>query len=290
MSTTGSLHATSRSSDIFVRVRRPGLSWEPMPLNTTARSLHIGVLQTDRVREEFVERHGDYPDMFRQLLLDAARAAGMPTPVFRDFDVQHGQYPADPAECDGYVITGSRDSVYDDLPWIAELSDFVLALHQRRHKLIGICFGHQLIAQALGGETRAADVGWAVGVHASRVIAAPGWLRPHSEQFALLSSHKDQVTRLPQGAALLAENDFCPNAAFTIGDHFLAIQGHPEFAKPYSADLMAFRRELLGETVYQRGVESLQVPIQPELVGQWMLAFLSWQGAAPVAGQRREGA
>ncbi|MCC5888585.1 MAG: GMP synthase [Gammaproteobacteria bacterium] len=256
-----------------------------MALESSTRSLRIGILKTDRVREEFIDRHGDYPDMFHQLLRDAARAAGMPEPVFHDYDVQHGHYPAEVGECDGYVITGSRDSVYDDHPWIAELSDFVLKLHQRRHKLIGICFGHQLIAQALGGETRAAAGGWAVGVHASRVTAAPAWMCPQQEQFALLSSHQDQVMRLPEGAALLAENDFCPNAAFTIGDHILAIQGHPEFAKPYSADLMAFRRELLGEAVYQRGVASLEMPIQRELVGQWMLAFLSWQEAAREAAE-----
>jgi len=249
-----------------------------MPLESSSRSLRIGILKTDRVREEFVDRHGDYPDMFHQLLRDAARAVGAPAPEFVDFDVQHGHYPADLADCGGYVITGSRDSVYDDRPWIRELEAFVLVLHERRHKLIGICFGHQLIAQVLGGETRAADVGWAVGVHASRVTAAPAWMQPYSEQFALLSSHRDQVTRLPEGAVLLAENDFCPNAAFTIGDHILAIQGHPEFAKAYSADLMALRRDLLGEMVYQRGMDSLQLPIARELVGQWMLAFLGWQG------------
>lgn len=259
-----------------------------MPLESSSRSLRIGILKTDRVREEFVGRHGDYPDMFHHLLLDAATAAALPAPVFVDFDVQHGHYPADLSDCDGYVITGSRDSVYDDRPWIRELESFVLTLHRKRHKLIGICFGHQLIAQVLGGETRAAEVGWAVGVHASRVLGAPAWMQPPSEQFALLSSHKDQVMRLPDGAVLLAENDFCPNAAFTIGDHILAIQGHPEFAKAYSADLMAMRRELLGEAVYQRGMDSLDRPISRELVGQWMLAFLSWRDTALDA-LKREG-
>lgn len=248
-------------------------------MNACSRRLRIGILKTDRVRDEFVERHGDYPDMFRGLLLDAAAAAAVPAPDFIDFDVQHGQYPAAVADCDGYVITGSRDSVYDDHPWIRELGNFVLTLHQRRHKLIGICFGHQLIAAVLGGETRAADVGWAVGVHSSRVTAAPAWMQPHSEHFALLSSHKDQVTRLPEGAVLLAENDFCPRAAFTVGDHILAMQGHPEFAKAYAADLMNFRRDLLGEAVYQRGVDSLAAPVARELVGRWMLAFLNWPAA-----------
>lgn len=252
---------------------------EGRPLESSSRPLRIGILKTDRVREEFIDRHGDYPDMFHELLLDAAVAAGVPAPDFVDFDIQYGHYPAAAADCDGYVITGSRDSVYDDQPWIRDLGDFVLTLHQRRHKLIGICFGHQLIAEVLGGETRPAEVGWAVGVHSSRVIATPAWMQPHSEQFALLSSHKDQVTRLPDGAMLLAENDFCPNAAFTMGDHILAIQGHPEFAKTYSADLMAVRRDLLGEAVYQRGMDSLTAPLARELVGQWMLAFLSSQPA-----------
>lgn len=276
MSTTGSSRAISRSSDI-VYPSPLSPSSEIMFLESNPRPLRIGILQTDHVREAFVDRHGDYPDMFHQLLHAAALEAGIPVPAFLDFDVQHGHYPACVSDCDGYVITGSRDSVYDDRPWIRELESFVLTLHQQRQKLIGICFGHQLIAQALGGETRPAAVGWAVGVHSSRVLAAPAWMQPHSKEYALLSSHKDQVTRLPDGAVRLAENDFCPNAAFTIGDHILAIQGHPEFAKAYSADLMAFRRDLLGETVYQRGLASLEAPIARERVGQWMLSFLCWQ-------------
>jgi GMP synthase-like glutamine amidotransferase len=116
-----------------------------MPLEFCPRPLRIGILKTDRVRDDFVASHGDYPDMFHRLLLDAASALGMPAPEFVDFDVQNGHYPADLADCDGYVITGSRDSVYDDLPWIRQLEDFVLALHHERRKLIGICFGHQLI-------------------------------------------------------------------------------------------------------------------------------------------------
>ena len=241
--------------------------------------LQIGILKTDTVRDEFRDRHGDYPAMFRALLLGARglEVGGRPL-QFRDYDVQRGEYPDAAGDCDGYVITGSRDSVYDDVPWIHALEDYVRVLHAGRHKLVGICFGHQLVAQALEGETRAAAGGWAVGVHRSRLLRETPWMcgDPGDGEFALLSSHKDQVTRLPDGAELLATNDFCPYAAYTIGDHILCIQGHPEFVPDYSRALMDFRRELLGEVTWERGVRSLQEPIHAGLVGRWMLSFLEW--------------
>lgn len=257
-------------------------------MNESNTPLLIGILQTDSVRPEFRDRHGDYPDMFRALLSRAAREAAAGPVAFEEYDVQHGEYPSDPGECDGYVITGSRDSVYDDLPWIARLSDYVRLLHQRRHKLIGVCFGHQLVAQALGGETLAAAGGWAVGVHDSEVMVARPWMQPSSGRFALLSSHQDQVTKLPQEADLLARNSFCPVAAFGIGDHILAIQGHPEFEKPYAEALLRFRRERLGEAVFEAGLASLERPTQQSLIGQWMLAFLRF-GAAPLPDSGDEG-
>lgn len=243
--------------------------------------MRIGILQTDSVREEFRDAHGDYPGMFRELLLAANLDAGERPIEFRDYDVQSGELPADPTECDAYVITGSRDSVYDDKPWIRALEDFVRELHVRRHKLVGICFGHQLVAQALDGATSPAEAGWAVGVHGSRLVRGAPWMdEPESaleEPFALISSHKDQVTQLPTEAELLATNDFCPNAAFTVGDHILCIQGHPEFRKAYSRTLMDFRREILGEDTYVPGVASLEQPIHPDRVGRWMLSFMQWR-------------
>ena len=234
------------------------------------QALRIGILQVDSVRPEFKNGHGDYPDMFRALLMAAAPGAL----VFRDYDVCAGELPQRVDEMDAWLITGSRDSVYDPLPWIPALADFVRSAHAARWPLIGICFGHQLVARALGGETAAADVGWAVGVHQSRLLRRPAWITGVAEGFALLSSHKDLVCALPAGAELLATNAVCPNAAFTIGDHTLCLQGHPEFSKPYARALMDFRRELLGEAVYQQGIASLEGPLDATRVGQWMLAFM----------------
>ena len=107
--------------------------------------MKLGILKTDAVRPEWVPEFGEYPDMFIGLL----RLAD-PALEFRVYDVEEGVYPEDIDEVDAYLITGSKSSVYDDQPWIATLMEFVRELDRRRKKLVGICFGHQLVAQALG--------------------------------------------------------------------------------------------------------------------------------------------
>lgn len=233
--------------------------------------MRIGILKTDSVRPEFQGEFGDYPDMFRRAL-----AAASDEPVeFRTYDVQHGEYPEDVGECDAYLITGSRESVYDELPWLERLKEFVRTLDAARHPLVGICFGHQLIAQELGGETRAAGAGWAVGVHESQVVEPEPWMQPFQPSFRLLSSHKDQVVRLPSRAKLFAANAFCPHSGFTVDRHIVTFQGHPEFVKGYSKALLDARRRVLGDEVYDRGVASLDESVDAGLVARWILAFVA---------------
>lgn len=238
--------------------------------------MRIGILKTDSVREEFQHEFGDYPAMFRAVLM--ASADDVPI-EFRDYDVQRGEYPASIDECDAYLITGSRESVYDDQPWIHRLAQFVQELDAARHTLVGICFGHQLIAHVLGGETRAAETGWAVGVQDTQVLSPAEWMLPYRERFGLLSSHKDQVVRLPERAEVFASTPFCPNSGFTIGDHILTFQGHPEFSKGYSRALIELRRELLGEPGYSSGVESLGRPVHQSMVGRWIINFIASNAA-----------
>ena len=230
--------------------------------------MRIGILQTDRVMDRFRARHGDYPRMFEDMLTEAGDGESL---EFEAIDSMASAYP-EPGSCDAYVITGSRLSVYDDYPWIAGLARFVGEALEAGSKVVGICFGHQLIAHFFGGETKPAP-GWAVGVHETRVVSEAPWLDPKLDRFGLLSSHKDQVTRMPGSAELFATNEFCPIAGFTWGESVMTLQGHPEFRKPYSMDLMNMRRELLGEDTYQAGVASLHEDIHPLAVGRWMLNF-----------------
>ena len=231
--------------------------------------MRIGILKADSVRDEFQSQFGDYQGMF-QRVLDSAASGVL---EYRTYDVLAGGYPASIDECDGYVITGSRESVYDDQEWIRRLGSFVVALHEQQKKTVGICFGHQLIAHVLGGETTPADGGWGVGVHEFQVEGEPSWMSAKTGSFRLLCSHRDQVARLPEDARVFAKSDFCPVAGFTLGDHFVTFQGHPEFVKPYAEILMQSRKELL-ESAYDKGMASLDKTTDEGLVATWMLEFL----------------
>ncbi|WOJ97348.1 GMP synthase [Congregibacter brevis] len=231
--------------------------------------MKIGILKTDAVREEWVDDFGEYPDMFAALL--GSRDSDL---EFVTFDVRLGEYPEDIDDCDAYLMTGSRHSVYDDLPWIAPLKSFVRDLNDRRKKLVGICFGHQLIAQALGGRTEKAAAGWGVGMHHHRFSRRPSWFDEGDLEFPILVTHQDQVTENAEGAEVLASSDFCPNAVCQIGDHILTMQGHPEFVNDYSRAIMEFRRQIISEPVYQSGVASLSEQPATDRMAHWILRFL----------------
>ncbi len=230
-------------------------------------ALRIGILQTDSVRPQFQDEHGDYPAMFRRLLLDAATE-----PLeFSVHDVR-ASVPAEVA-CDAYVITGSKHSVYEDLPWISALADFVREALAADANVIGICFGHQLIAHFFGGEVRKADVGWGVGVHEAEVVRQAPWMgAAPAQRLRLLCSHQDQVMRAPREAALYAKSAFCPISGFTMPG-VMTIQGHPEFTRSYSRDLMNFRAPMLGSDTHAAGLASLAQETDEREFARWMLAF-----------------
>ncbi len=237
--------------------------------------MKLGILKTDAVRPEWVPEFGEYPDMFIQLLGEVD-----PELEFRVYDVEQGEYPTDIDEVDAYLITGSKSSVYDDKPWIAVLMDFVRELDRRRKKLVGICFGHQLVAQALGGKTEKSPKGWGVGLHSHRFNVAPRWHDGEALDFDILVSHQDQVVSNATGARVLAGSEFCENAVCQIGNHILTFQGHPEFVPEYSREIMEFRRGMIGEQTYIDGVASLAAGPQRERVARWILNFLREPAAA----------
>ena len=239
--------------------------------------MKIGILQADSVRPEFRDEFGNYPGMI-QLLLEASHDCGDGDEgdlEFTTYNVVEGDYPDALPACDGYVITGSAASVYDDEPWIHELRRFVIRLHETQTKTVGICFGHQMIALALNGVAGSAEQGWGIGIHESSIVSAKPFMTPPLEKVSLLYSHRDQVSELPPGAELLASHDFCPMSMFVVGSHMFAFQGHPEFIKGYSEALMNFRRQMVGEQTYVEGIASLKRDLDSQTIGRWMLNFLA---------------
>lgn len=231
--------------------------------------MKIGILKTDAVRPEWVPEFGEYPDMFIRLLGERE-----PALEFVVYDVMLEEYPDAIDDVDAYLITGSKFSVYEDLPWIHRLLDFIRELHAQQKKTVGICFGHQAIAHALGGVTAKADVGWGVGLHRHRFTEPPAWFDDGDLEFPVLVSHQDQVMENAEGAVTLAGSDFCPNAVCQIGDHALTFQGHPEFVNDYSREIINFRWDMIGEETAKTGLDSLaELPETGRMAG-WILSFL----------------
>jgi GMP synthase-like glutamine amidotransferase len=176
---------------------------------------------------------------------------------------------------DAFLITGSKSSVYDDKAWIRSLEDFVRTLHATRSKLIGICFGHQLIAQALGGTVAKSKKGWGVGVNAYAVDDTL-FKQADGKDLCLLASHQDQVMQMPPGAKKIATNAHCEVAGMVLGEHILTFQGHPEFTPDYARELLSFRRDMIGEERADEGLNSLVVrEHEGARAARWILDFLS---------------
>ncbi|MDG1474516.1 MAG: GMP synthase, partial [Porticoccaceae bacterium] len=209
--------------------------------------LRIGILRTDDVRPELAEEFGEYPEMFESLFLSANQTRPVNKKlemVFTTYLSNQGELPKDIDEQDAYLITGSKTGVYDEVPWIQPLSQFVQRCHQNEKKLIGICFGHQLVAHALGGLAAKADQGWKIGV-------IEAFFNPNSHakfssegSFQLLYSHQDQVIEPATGSLVVASTPECPVAMTTLGNHILTFQGHPEFSHEYASSLFQLRQEV----------------------------------------------
>jgi GMP synthase-like glutamine amidotransferase len=231
--------------------------------------LKIGILEADQLSEKLRQQYGSYGDMTQNLLHSVDKRLAFPR-----YQVTESGYPENIDDCDAYLITGSKSSIYDDKPWIKHLQDYVVTLAERQKKLIGICFGHQLIAQALGGQAQKSDKGWGVGLATSTVYVSKPWMDPAKETFALISSHQDQVTALPPHAELIAGDDFCANASYQIGEHILTFQGHPEFTQEYARQRLHDRREIIGEQRYQQGMASLNRDADHPLIAKWIINFV----------------
>ncbi len=229
--------------------------------------MKLGVIQAGRPPAPLEPVFGSYPDMFRSLLGDAYD--------WRTYDVQEGQWPAAPESHDAYIVTGSSAGVYDGDPWIDQLLEFLRAARGRA-RLVGVCFGHQAMAQAFGGQVIKSPKGWGVGLHQYQVAAAEPWMDP-VDRFALAASHQDQVVELPPGARVLAGSPFTPLGMLGYpGDGAISVQLHPEFSPDYDIALIESRRGTrFADHVADAAVRSLHAPNDRARVGDWIRRFLA---------------
>lgn len=196
--------------------------------------MKIGILQAGRSPDETKEKHGDYDQFFVNYL--AGRGF-----EFENYPVLDGVFPNGPEDADGWLITGSRFGVYEGHDWIAPLEAFLRETYAVGVPIVGICFGHQILAQALGGKVEKFDGGWSVGPQ-----------KYASEAFGeqnIIAWHQDQIVELPADATVVGSSDFCENAILVYGDKALTIQSHPEFSGDFLVDLLATRGKNLPDEI-----------------------------------------
>ncbi len=232
--------------------------------------MKIGILQCDDVQEQLQPAFGNYPQMFCELMLQID-----PQLEFAIYDVRLGELPADIDDCDAYITSGSRHGVLDGLAWVAELEDFIRRLDAGRKKFAGICFGHQLLARALGGEVEQSARGWGVGVSFNQIDSRKAWMEPYKPGIDLVVSHQDQVSRLPEGVEVLASSAFCPFYMLQYQEHMLSVQGHPEFSREYSRELTLSRQSRIPPNRVREALHSLSAEVDDLLVMRWIINFFN---------------
>lgn len=234
--------------------------------------MNAAILQCDNVLPKFQARFGDYPEMIEQML----HKVDLPL-SFDTYNCKQGEFPADIHKYDFYLTTGSKASVYDDKQWIQRLIQFIKKLDKHEKKLIGICFGHQLIAVARGGKVERSDKGWGIGISTNLISAHPDWLPAKADKINILVSHQDRITDLPDDALVIAKSDFCPFFIVQWGKHFLSIQGHPEWEPEYSRALINERRAIIPGERIKTGLDSLQKEPDNLLFTRWIMEFIRYR-------------
>ena len=224
----------------------------------------LAILETGTPPGPLVGRFGRYPEMFARLLGDSV--------PLDSYDVTAGHLPADAGEHEAYLITGSPAGVYDPLPWIEPLKLFLRAARGRA-KLVGICFGHQIMAEAFGGHVEKVDRGWGVGLHTYPIVRREPWM-DGAPAVSIPASHQDQVVLQPPKTEVLASSLFTPYAALAWTDQpAVSFQFHPEFSPDYAKALIEVRRDRLADP--DAAIASLDRPNDNARLGGWIRNFLS---------------
>jgi len=234
--------------------------------------MKIGILETGLLNEAFVDQFDPYPVMFASLIDRAKQDI-----EYRTYSVVRGEMPESIDDCDGWLITGSRFGAYEKLDWMVALEAFIRELHRGAMPLVGICFGHQIIAQALGGEVVKSNRGWGIGLHYYRIDEARDWMGEVPDQVGIYAFHQDQVVKLPPQASVFSSSDFCPYAGLSYGDSIISIQAHPEFEEAYELALIdTFGGNKVPQADANKALEIMQGNSQKadtQMLADWLAAF-----------------
>lgn len=234
--------------------------------------MQIGILETGRPSAALEAEHGNYPEMVATLL-----ASGDGALRFKTYGVIDDQFPDSVDECDGYVVTGSRFSVLDETPWMLRLEAFLREAMAADRPVFGICFGHQILAKALGGTVKKADQGWQLGLKNYQLVKRPEWMEDGPDSIRINAIHQDQVVVAPEGAELIATSPECPLAGLVYGDKAVTLQAHPEFTLDFEQALLeTYGGVTLPEDVSKtalHGLDAADAETDSSQIARWVRRF-----------------
>lgn len=241
--------------------------------------MKIGILATGITPDELLNEYGSYADMFVQLFQQSGHNF-----EYQVFDVRDGHFPGGATECDGWIITGSKFNVYQNLPWMQQLKELVLEIHRAERPLVGICFGHQIVADAFGGRVDKYPGGWGVGLHSYEVKPAFSFLKGAPSSFCISAMHQDQVLTKPDNAEVFASSEFCSYAGLVYDDRIMTFQAHPEFNVSYENKLISLRKgDVIPDETAEMGLATVNekdAETDSVMVAHWMADFLTQRAPA----------
>lgn len=214
--------------------------------------MRLTIVQTGDVPAPLRETFGPYPAMFERMFNSTGGNFS-----YEVVTVEGNSLLPDPSRLEGIVITGSPAGVYEDHAWLPPLRAFIRSAYAAKTPMLGICFGHQIMADALGGDVQKSQKGWGLGRHVYRVANRPDFMANAPEMLAIACSHQDQVIVPPPEAEVVLASDFTPNAGlFYKSGKALSFQPHPEFLDDYALALVELRRGRAPDDVVEEGVSS----------------------------------
>lgn len=236
--------------------------------------MKIGVLQCGLVHEALVAEFGEYDQVFGDWL-----SAHDPSLSFQGWVIERGELPDSPTEMDGFIITGSKHGVYEDHIWLPPLKEFIRACAAARVPMIGVCFGHQVMAEALGGKAVKSEKGWGLGRSEYEMTNLPKWMEGTPTQISVHAVHQDQVVETPPDATIVARSAFCEQAALIYGEletpYAISIQPHPEFTDKFLSDLVTVRRgTVFDEALSDAALAGTGISLSRDWAAKWFIDFL----------------
>jgi GMP synthase-like glutamine amidotransferase len=235
--------------------------------------MKIGILAAGITPDELIHQFGSYSQMFMTLFSKNGYEF-----EYEVYDVRDDVFPKSENDCEAWIITGSKFNVYQHLAWMEKLKTLILEIHASKKPLVGICFGHQIIAEAFGGKVDKYPGGWGVGLQAYELSGEHDFITDGSKDFIINAMHQDQVLVKPENAVIFAKSDFCEYAGLVYDNRILTFQAHPEFAVDYEDALVEARKgSVVPLETAEKGLKTLRTAdakTQSDKVAHWMADFI----------------